>query len=220
MSPTTLIVVPVLNRTQNIAPLIRSVETATPEPHRLLFVVDETDRAELAALRDIGADTLVVPRTHISYPHKVNAAYLATSEPLLFLAADDVRFHPGWLTAATAKLSATVAVVGTNDLGNARTIDGTHSTHTLVTRAYCDDPGGAHGEPGSVMHAGYSHWFCDDELVGLAQARGVYAAATDSVVEHMHPYHAKAARDATYARGERRRAQDRRLHNKRARLWT
>lgn len=217
---TTLIVVPVLNRPDSVAPLLESIEAATPESHRVLFVADETDRDELAAIGATGADVLVVAKSRVSYPCKVNAAYRETSEPLLFLAADDVRFHPGWLTAALRQLDGAIQVVGTNDLGNARVIAGEHSTHTLVTRVYCDDPGGTADKPGMVLHEGYRHWYCDDELVGVAKSRGVFAAAADSIVEHFHPYHGKAERDATYKLGERRRADDRRLFRRRSRLWT
>ena len=220
MTATTLIVVPVLNRPDNVAPLIESIESATPEPHRVLFVADETDRDELAAIAAAGADVLVVPKSKVSYPCKVNEAYRSTDEPLLFLVADDVRFHPGWLTAALRKMDDVIQVVGTNDLGNARVIAGDHSTHTLVTRAYCDDPGATADQAHAVLHEGYRHWYCDDELVGVAKTRGVFAAASDSVVEHFHPYHGKAKTDATYKLGERRRVDDRRLFRRRSRLWT
>lgn len=190
---------------------------STPEPHRLLFVVSRDDREELRALESEGAEFLIASVG--SYPAKVNLAYRATDEPVLFLAADDLAPREGWLSAALACLDAGALVVGTNDLGNPRVLAGEHSTHTLVSRAYCDSPGAAFGQPGAVLHEGYHHWYVDDELVGLARHRGVYAHAHDSVVEHLHPYHGKAPHDATYRVGERRKRQDLAEFARRAGGW-
>jgi len=216
----TCILVPVLARPHRVEPLLASIWEATPEPHRVLFVAGRNDREELAAIRSAGADVLVVDCT--PYPQRINAGYRASDDPWLFLAADDVVFHVGWLGEALRAAEAACAdVVGTNDLGNERTVAGTHSTHTLVRRSYCDDPGGAWGQPGTVLHEGYRHWYCDDELVQVAQARGVWAHAGRSVVEHLHPYHGKGdGMDHTYRLGERRKTADAREFQRRLRLWT
>lgn len=217
-APSTVILVPVLGRPQRVAPLIAAFEAATPEPHRLLFIASTGDRDELDALADAKADVLEVDGRG-TYPEKINAGHLATHEPVLFLAADDVTPHPGWLTAGLAKIGR-AQVVGTNDLGNARTIDGTHSTHTFVTRDYVNRYGAAWDQRGVVLHEGYRHWYCDDELVGVAKARGVWAHAGDSIVEHHHPFHGTAEMDATYRKGAARKNQDRALFTRRSLLWT
>lgn len=214
-----LIIVPVLNRPQNVLSLIESIEAATPEAHRTLFVADETDVDEIDAINAAGAECLVVPKRRVSYPCKVNSAYAVSEEPLLFLAADDVSFHPGWLTAAAAKLDGSVQVVGTNDLGNPRVINGEHSTHTLVTRSYCDSPGATADAARTVLHEGYRHWYCDDELIGVAKRRGAFVSASDSIVEHFHPFFGKAKKDETYRAGESRKKADSRLHSQRSRQW-
>lgn len=216
-----VVVVPVLDRPQRVVPLIESHTASGAAPRgRLLFVANRHDRREIAALSAAGAEVLLAGDDEVSYPAKVAAAYRATTEPHLFLAADDVHFHPGWLDAAMAKMTGNVRVVGTNDLGNPRVLAGDHSTHTLVARSYCDSPGATADRSGTVLHAGYGHWFVDDELVQVAQARGVYAHAAQAVVEHLHPYHGKAPSDRTYRRGERSRIRDRRLFDRRVALWT
>lgn len=216
---TTIIIVPVLARPHRVLPTLESIASATTSPHRVLFVVSDSDAEERDALEDAGAEHLVVDDRHGSYPCKVNRAYKASSEPLLFLAADDLDFHPGWLEAATGQLAHGAMVVGTNDLGNARVLAGTHSTHTLVTRGYADSPGATADRRNTVLHEGYRHWYCDDELVGVARRRGVYSHAHDAVVEHLHPYHGKADRDRTYAAGEAGRRLDRREHARRLSMW-
>jgi hypothetical protein len=211
-----VVIVPVLDRPHRVVPLLDSIE-GTARGVRVLFVVGDSDIAERDAISRAGAEALVLPDQRVSYPTKINAAYRATSEPWMFCAADDVVFRPGWLEAAAAHDVEGVDVIGTNDLGNGRVVAGIHSTHTFVRRAYADSPGATFDEAGTVLHEGYRHWFCDDELVTAAQRRGVYAHAGDSIVEHLHPYHGKAERDQTYALGEQRRRDDKRRWLRRSR---
>lgn len=216
-----LILVPVLGRPHRVAPLLESLGAATPEPHRVLFIGSPGDHAEHDAVRAAGADLLVIdrPPTAGDYARKVNAGYRATDEPLLFLGADDLHFHLGWLTAATAALAPGIGVVGTNDLGSPRVVAGEHATHSLVTRAYADQHGTI-DRPGQVLHEGYCHNFVDDELVATARRRHAWAFAVDAHVEHLHPSWGKAPHDATYARGRARFAADRRTYRQREALWT
>ena len=218
-APSTAILIPVLGRPHRVQPTVTSIAEATPERHRVLFIANRSDDEEIDAVRSVGADLLIVDGRG-TYPEKINAGYAYTDDELLFLAADDLTFHAGWLTAAQAMLSETVHVVGTNDLGSPRVIDGTHSTHTLVTRTYCDSPGATADQPATVLHIGYRHWYCDDELIGVAQHRGVYAHAHDSIVEHLHPFHGKAEKDATYKKGEERKSSDAHQFRRRRAQWT
>jgi glycosyltransferase involved in cell wall biosynthesis len=201
--------------------LLESIEAATTLPHRVLFIASPSDDAEQDAIRATGADLLVLNKEPRSgdYARKINAGYRATTEPLLFLAADDLHFHADWFERAAARVAGAVQVVGTNDLGNRRVIAGEHSTHTLVTRRYADDFGTI-DEPGSVLHEGYPHEFVDDELVGTAKHRGVWDHAGDSIVEHLHPHWGKAPSDELYEAEPERMVIGRRIFRERRHLWT
>lgn len=215
-----VIAVPVLRRPHRVVPLIDSIEDATPEPHRTLFVCTPGDADEIAAIKNAGAEWIETPEAYTSgdYARKINLAYRATWEPLLFLAADDLHFHPDWFSNAFDKLADGVGVVGTNDLGNRRTRRGEHSTHSLVTREYADR--GTIDEPHKILHEGYPHEFVDDELVQTAQKRGAYAHARNSHVEHMHPHWNKAPLDDLYRDEPRRMIAGRRIFEGRRHLWT
>lgn len=215
---TTTILVPVLGRPQRVAPLLASIRTATPEDHHVLFVASESDHDQIAAVKAERADLLVVSDEKGTYPCKINAGYRATCDEQVFLAADDLAFHPGWLTAARARLDGTVAVVGTNDLGSARVQAGRHATHNLVERSYVVERSGVVDQPDTVLHEGYPHAFCDDELVTTARWRGAWAFAADSVVEHLHPFFSKGDDDDTYRLGMAGNAEGRRLWARRVRL--
>lgn len=176
------------------------------------------DTAEIEAVDAAGADHLDVDFAPGDYARKINVAYSSTREPLLFLAADDLQFHPGWFERAAAHIDDHVGVVGTNDLGNPRVIRGEHATHCLVARSYIDEHGTI-DEHRKVLHEGYHHEYVDDELVGTAKQRGAWAFAGDSIVEHLHPHWGKAPTDELYDGQEARMRASRDHYLQRRRLW-
>lgn len=211
---TLVILVPVLRRPQNVAPLLASIRKATPGRYSVLFICDPDDRPEQDAIA-LAGQRMISPGGN--YAHKINQGIDATSETLIFTGADDLHFHSGWLQAAIARLAPGIGVVGTNDLCNARTIEGTHSTHSLVTREYAQL--GTIDERDKLMHEGYLHEFVDDELVATAKHRGAYAHAHDSIVEHLHPQVGKAPMDDLYAEQWTRMRAGRRIYRQREALW-
>lgn len=214
-----VIAVPVLRRPHRVTPLLESIEAATPESYRVLFVCTTGDEAEIAAVEATGSDLIEIPWRRGDYARKINAAYRNSTEPYLFLAADDLHFHPGWLAEAMGMFRPGVGVVGTNDLGNLRVQRGVHSTHSLVTREYVD-AFGTIDEPGKVLHEGYWHEYVDDEFVETSWKRKAWAFAKHSIVEHLHPAWGKGEMDDLYREQPARMKQGQRLFLKRRPLWT
>lgn len=164
---------------------------------------------------------ILPPHRAGDYARKINRGYLMSSEPFLFLGADDLDFRAGWLSAGLAAFEdPAIGVVGTQDLApTERARSGEHATHFLVRRRYADELGTI-DEPGKILHESYPHEYVDDELVGTAKARGAWHFAGDSVVEHLHPSWGKAPTDALYRDQSRRMAIGRRIFERRRRLWT
>lgn len=220
MSADLVILVPVLDRPHRVAPLLDSIEAATPEA-KVLFLCDREDAAEMAAIEEqqrLGR----APRVRYdmrggSYAQKVNLGVELTEAPLVFLAADDLDFKPGWLEAAMAAMSGGAAVVGVNDLLRRRPRRVGHATHFLMTREYAERPC-LDGERGPCSEA-YLHNFVDDELIATAKARGVYAYARGSHVAHLHWMNRRAEVDATYEKGRETFEADRRTFESRRHLW-
>lgn len=210
-----VILVPVLGRPGNVAPLLDSIARVTRTAWRTLFIVDPGDTAERDAVAAAEGEQLVCSG---SYARKINYGIRATTEPLIFLAADDLHFQPRWLDEACARLTPPVQVVGVNDCIRRRHSRRGHATHFLMTRDYANQPT-IDGQPGP-LYQGYAHNFVDDELIATARKRGVYAYAPESVVEHRHPMMGTAPDDDTYQRGRARFDRDRRLHQERISLWT
>lgn len=217
-----VVLVPMLGRAHRVAPLLASLTAATTVEHRALFIVSPADHDVHRAVADAGANMLPAPTEPGpgDYARKINHGYRRTTEPFIFLGADDLHFHPGWDTAALeAMTDERIGVVGTQDLGNTRVLAGEHATHSLVRRTYIDEHGTI-DEPGKVLHEGYWHEYVDDELVGTAKHRHAWAFAADSIVEHLHPNWGKMPTDATYAAQRERMRRSRPLFLQRQQLWT
>lgn len=213
------VIVPVLGRPGNVRPLVESFHRATPPTDgAIYFVAQASDADEIAAIRDVGLEPLLVGDGDRSWARKINHGYANTTEPWLLLGADDLGFHPGWIDLVRPLLTWFPGVVGTNDLGNRFTILGTHSTHPFVRRLYAQICGTVDVR-GAVVHGGYDHNYPDTELCATAKKRGLYVHRTDCIVEHLHPGWGKGQRDAIYDLGARRVHEDGVLFHARARRF-
>ena len=208
------VLVPVLHRPQNVAPLMESL-TASTGLATAWFICEPDDEVEQAEVLKHGGRVLEFPGT---FAQKVNHGFTQTVEPWVMLCGDDVRFRAGWLDQAQDVARRYEAmVVGTNDAANPRVVRGEHATHPLIRRTYVERVGASWDGPGIVCHEGYRHWFVDDEIVTAAKQRRVFQAAMASQVEHFHPMVGKAPQDDIYALGASEAEQDRKLFEARLR---
>jgi hypothetical protein len=167
------------------------------------------DGEEDAVTAWMAAGAEIIRGKGTTFAARMNAGHKATEEPWLFIVGDDVIFRPGWLDHAQHVANTQGAqVVGTNDLGNPRVMAGEHATHMLISRSYVDEQGASWDGPKNVCHEGYRHWYVDDEIVTAAKQRGVWAMATGSIVEHLHPAWGKAEMDPVYELGQKHAKQD------------
>lgn len=210
-----VLLIPILHRTQNVAPLLASIAEATPQPYRVVFISDPHDKAMHETVKATDAQLQIIEG---NYARKINHGVRASDEPLIFFGADDLKFHPNWLERAKARFTDRIGVVGTNDLGNRRVMRGEHATHPLVARWYCEL--GTIDDPTKVLHEEYPHEFVDDEFIQTAQHRKAFVSAYDSVVEHLHPLWGKAPTDHLYDQQGRRMRIGRRIFQRRMPLWT
>ena len=201
------VLVPVLNRPQNVLPLVRSFLKNCPASATLHLVGDMvTDPDEYAAFTDATSSERVVWEQTTSahtWPEKINVGYRRVVADWYLCAADDVRFHKDWWgQTATLRELPRIGVIGTNDLGNPRVMEGSHTCHPLVRREYAQQ--GTWDVPNSIACEAYQHWYVDNEIVITARMRNAWGMAIDAVVEHLHPYWkpGEVEWDETYALGE------------------
>jgi len=233
VAPSVAILVPTLRRPHALAPLLESLEANTPTGiYSVVFVLDRDDAETYREIKRLDKPYVRVMVEDGTYPHKINAAVAATTEPWVLLTADDVKFHPRWWEEAMerdreviANLSETsfpapsFGVIGTYDLHNRHTRTGRYATQILVARWYIDKLGTV-DEPGKVFHEGYHHNCIDVELCETAQARGLFVHAPNSIIEHLHPDHGNRPVDDTDAKGNRaNRDADQALLRERRKLW-
>ena len=212
------VIIPALNRPQNVAPLVESFNATQKGVATCYFVCDDDDTEQIEAVRAAGAEVLPATRGS-TFAQKVNAGYEQTTEPWLFVCGDDVKFHKGWIDAAR-KLSDKFDVIGTNDhpdgTGNPRVASGSHADHFFIRRAYADEYGASLEY--DIANEAYKHFYTDVEIVELAKARRTFTPCLASLVEHMHPDLGKAEVDDIYRKGWSQREHDEKEWRKRAPL--
>lgn len=214
------VIVPVLGRPQKPGPYATSLwASVDPARVRLTVVGEASDRKTVQAWRRVVRaqdQVLLIPTRPGTFARKVNYAYRHTKAPWLLLTGDDVEFHAGWLDAALEVADSKGAmVVGTNDQGLDR--KGLVAPHPLISRSYVKQRGASWDGPGLVCHEGYHHAGVDHEIALVARSRGVWAYATQSVIEHHHFLGKKASMDATYRKGMSKARQDVQLLKRRKR---
>lgn len=156
-----------------------------------------------------------------NFAKKTNRGLAETDEEFVFCGATDLTFTPGWDVAALEVAEATGAgVIGTNDGANPVVIKGKHSTHSLIRRAYAEDPGCTIDGTGAIYCEKYDHQAVDNELCEVAQVRSQWAFAASSLVQHHHPFYDRRTKmDATYEKALAKGREDRALFMRRRRLW-
>ena len=199
------VIVPAMRR-ENLDRLISSFMVTNDGKARIVLVSDD----DLGPVETTCPDVLRVAtgKDHTSYAEKVNLGYRSSDKPWVLVVGDDVEFHLGWLEAAKAHADR-FDVIGTNDslpgrVRNPAVAAGQHADHFFLRRAYVDVYGACLDGPGVLAPTAYEHWFVDQEIIGLADARGVFTPCLESVVEHHHPgYDGREdlrAADSTYMR--------------------
>lgn len=219
MATECVVLIPVLGRPSLIEPLVNNIYDTAPTVSILFLTTPEDEEGTAAVVKSGERYQPVIKKPRGDYARKINTGYKITKEPVLFMGATDLVFHPGWLENGLAELNNNIQCVGTNDLGNPRVISGKHSTHSFVTRHYVKKYGLIDG-PGKILFEGYPHEYCDDEFVWTAKARKMYKFSRNSVVEHMHPAWGKAEWDDSYRECDNRLELGNRIFRRRVRLWT
>ena len=208
------VLIPTLNRPHKIAGIVQNLKDTAPmaTPY---FIIEAHDTATADAIDQVNAKKIVNKRT-ASFAGAINTALHETTEPYLFVSADDSYYHPNW-TEPLLEKAKTYGLCAANDMHNRDVQAGNLATCFLLTREYaliaCID------EPGVMLHEGYTHNYVDTEITGTAKSRGQFVYCPDSLVEHMHYLWGLAVKDATYDKTLVHINQDEALCNSRKHLW-
>jgi len=175
------ILVPSLDRPQNLEDIVANIHDNTPEEHFILFCV--SDDKSMRILDGLGEwfldDSDTKDRRYVTRMNKL-LEHIDDAKTIFF-GSDDVRHHRGWLTAALRVMDADPfpRCVVVNDLHNA------NGTQALIRRSYLQSA--VFDAPGLAFHPDYGHNFADNEMFLTAACAFEFARAPDSIVEHLHP---------------------------------
>lgn len=196
------VIVPVMERPQNVDPLVESLLASTGRAN-IYFVCDHDDEQEIAAVNgNADANIIINNSPSKTFATKCNLGYRETDEPWLLFVGDDVHFYLGWFEAALQAAGDKYAFVSTNDLGNRAVMAGLHATHPMILRTWIDNHGASFDGAATVCHEGYSHWYVDNEWTLVAKRAGQFVYCPDAIVEHLHPLWGKSSNDHVYQRGQ------------------
>lgn len=206
-------------RSHLLKALLTNIDRTTPEPHRVYVmgtaeVLEPLRGTHAALIEDQGQAAPSKPGIRLgSWGNRLNRLYPHTDEPFLFLAADDVKFQPGWSAAAFEVMRKYDGVVSVNDRQSE------HGTLALVSRNYLETEGATVDDSGAIIHEGYHHVYSERELFETAVYRRRFGYARHSVVEHMHHLTGKSPFDEVYAMGDASWDHDEPLFLSRRHLW-
>lgn len=222
-----LIVVPTLGRSDKLPWIADNVRQNTDIKYTLAFVVEASDNeslrmAKLCAQNDSRVVPIINERA-ASYAGAVNTAFLHTDHDHVFLAADDVFFHPHWDMPLFDRIAADpwAQVIGTNDRLNPYVASGLHATHYLVAREYVDVYGSGvidSREP-ILLYEGYKHNYTDTEFIATAKMRSRFRPCLDSIVAHQHHTTGLIYVDDTYEKSMSTMSDDAHTYRSRIPLW-
>ena len=209
MLPAVGILIPTM-RAHLIPTLIKNITATTPSAHTVYWACTRKSECE----RALRGQTVLLDEGGF-WPQRINALFTLSTEPYVFLGADDVVFHPEWLELAFACMEKlqNVGIVSVNDLNNP------YGTSSLISREYIERFGGTMDGSGPIIHPGYHHNWSDTELRQTGEHRGRWVYCEHSVVEHIHHDNGKAPYDEVYALGDKHLAQDVELFFSRHPLW-
>lgn len=194
---TTAILLPSLDRPQNLLRATANIHDNTDGTHCILFCVSDPESKRI--LDSLGEwyldDSDVADHRYVTRMNKL-IEVLPDDVDTMFFGSDDVIHHERWLSRALKVLARSPLVV-VNDLRNQS------GTQALIRREYLEHA--VYDEPGLAFHPGYRHNFADTEQFFVANHRGQYARAMDSHVEHLHPLFGAPGSmpwDATYRQAQ------------------
>lgn len=176
----TAILIPSLDRPQNLRRIVENIHETTPEEHFIVFCVSDDESKTI--LDDLGEWYLDdSDREDRRYVTRMNTLIKFIDDAkTIFFGSDDVRHRRGWLSQALLALDksgCSVAVV--NDLHNVA------GTQAVIRREYLKRA--VFDAPGLAFHPGYIHNFADNEMFFTANVHKELIYAKASVVEHLHP---------------------------------
>lgn len=192
-----VILCPTRGRPSRFAAMVRTAYEMASVPGLISVCAyldqDEPEMAEYKALRADFSRLYLHIGPRITNPQTYNVLAGLSRSDIIFTGADDVLFRTGaWDLAVRRALSHFHDGVGIAcPMDGAEDRKGKRCIQWFCDRRTVD-------ALGCVMPTQYEHFFADTHVGDVAERSGRLVWMHDVLIEHMHPNHKKAKRDATY----------------------
>lgn len=210
--------IPTLGRANKLQAVADNLKENTKSPYKLYWCVEEHDTDSIDKALATGAKVIINKRKP-TYSDALQEIYEQTDEEIFLWGNDDFYFLPNWDEQPLEMMEDKgISVLGLHD-GNPKT---KYWSISLVRRKYIEEQSGVVDMPNRVLYP-YNHNYVDDELAGTAISRGVWAACMTPCILHQHhsfKWLGDFPHDATYAKNDKKFAEDSEMYNIRVRLWS
>ena len=208
------IFIPTLYRPDKLKRTIKSIQDTSDVHTYVMFPRDDINTQEVIEhFNNVEYFTDSDPE-NMRFVRRIQYLYSVTDDDWFLTGADDVVFRDGWLQAAEPYMN-DYSVISFDDMCNPNV----PGTNFLIKRQYIDEQSGVVDSPKTVLHQGYYHNFCDNELIGTAKARNTFIKC-DGKIEHFHHTVGKSENDIIYSMAQAKFHDDAALCHSREHLWS
>lgn len=179
------IAVPVLGRPRSVEVVLKRFDGLD-----VLFLPDEADEATIAEIERHGASYSIAHAAEAfdvpTYATKLNHAYVASGQPFIMYASDDIVPQAGWLEhAMNALQNESIGLLGLKDGFRPDRNHLWNATHGIIRRSYVEAHGSASlPDAGPIFWEGYRHACVDVEATGVAIKRNAYKYEPRAALVH------------------------------------
>lgn len=211
--------IPTYGRPNKLQQVADNLKEATQGEWNLYWCCEENDPESINSALKTGAKVIINKRKP-TYSDALQEIYEQTDEEIFLWGNDDFHFLKNWneQPLEIMKNNKGIGVLGLHD-GNPYT---KYWSISLVRRKYIEEQSGVIDIPNRVLYP-YNHNYVDDELTATAIKREVWQKCMAPCIQHQHhsfKWLGDFPHDATYAKNDKKIAEDNETYHSRVHLWT
>lgn len=209
--------IPTLGRANKLQAVSDNLKDNTFNEYKLYWCVEESDKESIKAAKDTG-HAVIINTGSPTYSDALQCVYEQTDEEIFLWGNDDFYFLKDWDKIPLEMMkNKSIGVLGLHD-GNPNT---RYWSISLIRRKYIEEKSGVVDMPNRVLYP-YNHNYVDDELTATAISRGAWQKCMAPCIHHQHhsfKWLGDFPHDATYAKNDKKIAEDNETYHNRIHLW-
>lgn len=210
--------IPTYGRADKLQAVADNLKENTKSDYKLYWCVEKHDPKSIKAAKATGAK-VIINTGQPTYSDALQEIYEQTDEDIFLWGNDDFYFLKNWDELPLEMMqNKGIGVLGLHD-GNPNT---RYWSISLIRRKYIEEQSGVVDMPNRVLYP-YNHNYVDDELTSTAIKRGVWQKCMAPCILHQHhsfKWLGDFPHDATYAKNDKKVAEDNETYHNRIHLWS